>query len=195
VNQLNQILARLRSRQALIALAVVLLLLNIGRLAINKYFEYYKDIESKQALLSQYQISTRNIATVRSRLQQIKDQEKKIDSLMFTGNSRREITSAMQIKIQELLSSSGLSPESLRPSSQSAKDEDNQYSDIVVKTRLTGNFENFIQFLKKLYTLDYLFKIENFTIQPFKNSELKIFLELKGFYRLTTGSEKNNSDT
>jgi hypothetical protein len=41
-----------------------------------------------------------------------------------------------------------------------------------------------MKFLASLYRLNYLFRIENFTLKPFKKTELKVFLELKGFYHL-----------
>lgn len=193
MNQLSQIIARLRTRAGLIAIAVTLVVLNIGRVVTNQYTEYSKGIESKEALLGQYQISTKNIEPMRLRMKQLENKKKKIDSYMFTGDSRREITSAMQIKIQELLGKANLSPESLRPSSESTKDKDKQYGEIAIKVRLSGNLENFSNFLSELYSLNYLFKIDNFTIKPYKNTELKIFLELKGFYILTKATEEKNS--
>lgn len=193
MNLLNQILAKLRTRAALIAIAIALVLLNVGRLATNQYLEYYKGIESKQALLGQYQISTKNIETMRKRINQLEAKRKKIESYMFTGDYRREIASAMQIKIQELLSKAKLSPESLRPSTENTKDKDKQYGDIVVKVRLTGELENISQFLAELYKLNYLFKLDDFTLKPFKNSQLKVSLDLRGFYKLTSKPAENNS--
>ncbi len=194
MNHLSQIITRLRSRSVLIIIAIGLVILNVGRMASSQYNEYYQGIESKQDLLGQYQISTKNIDSMRKRIKQLEGKKKQMDSLMFTGASKQEITSAIQIKIQELLGRANLTPESLAPARDSNKNKDKQYGDVSVKIRLTAQYADIIQFLKELYQLDYLLKVDNFTLKPFKGSQLKVFLELKGFYKLTTAPEENHSD-
>jgi len=182
-------MAKIKSRNVLIALAVLLVVLNVGRLANDKYAESVDAIESKQALLGQYQISTQNIDFLRRRIKHLEEQKRKFDAFLFTGASRKEVTSEMQIKLQEIISSSGLNAESLRPNNKSSKEDDKYYGEVIVKIRVTGSQEDLMKFLSSLYRLNYLFKIENFTLKPFKKTELKVFLELKGFYRLIGGQE------
>ena len=182
--RLPQLLALLRSRTALIALAVGLLVLNVGRLATNQYLDFLQGIESKRALLGQYQISTQNIDSLRQRIQLLEQKKNKFDTYLFIGANRQEITSAMQIKIQEILGAAGLSPESLRPTNSRSDDKDKQYGEVVIKVRISGTLEDFIKFMASMYHQKYLFKVDNFTIKPFKKKELKIFLELKGFYKI-----------
>ena len=185
MNRFSQIVAWARSRNGLIAIASVLVLLNVGRYATNTYLDVLAGIESKQALLGQHRISTRNIDKLRKRIAQLEQRKKEFDTHLFTGATRKEVTSAMQIKLQEILGSSGLSPESLRPLSKSRKVSDMYYGEVIIKLRLSGSLDDFIRFLAGLYRSNYLFKIENFTIKPYKKKELKVFLELKGYYRLT----------
>ncbi len=190
MNNFHKILALVRSRNGLLIIAGILIVLNFGRFATGKYQDYRKGIESKQALLGQYRISTRNIEGLRSRIAQLELQKKKFDGHLFSGNSKEDIASAMQIKLQKILDSSKLNPESLRPITKSGKGDDQQYGEVIIKIRVTGKLDNFIKFLSELYKMKYLFQIENFTLKPYKKVELKIFLELKGFYRLTEDPKK-----
>ena len=186
MNQLSQIIAFLRTRTGLIIIVAVLAVLNIGRIAADKYGEYRDNIESKRALLGQYKISTRNIDELRRRVQKLEDIKNRFDAHLFVGASREDVTSAMQIKLQEIIAASGLNPESLRPLNKARKSDDEKYyGEVSIKIRLTGSLENFLKFLSELYRMNYLFTIENFTIKPFKKKDLKIFLELKGFYKVT----------
>ncbi len=129
---------------------------------------------------------------VLSRIKQLEERRQQFDEHLFTGTSKKDISSAMQLKLQELLSGAGLNPESLRPLATGGKKGDEKpYGEVVVKIRLTGELDAFMRFLISLYNEKYLFKIENFTFKPFKKTQLKVFLELKGFYRLTEADDKN----
>ena len=186
MNRISQIIGLAKSRTGLIVIVSVLLVLNLGRFVTGKYHEVIDSIESKQALLGQYRISTQNIETLRKRIKMLEQQKREFEGHLFIGESREEVTSSMQIKLQEILGLAGLSPESLRPLAKGGKDEDQKYyGEVIVKIRMTGNLDNFIKFLSELYRMNYLFKIENFTLKPFKKTQLKVFIELKGFYRLT----------
>ena len=186
MNQLSQIIAFLRTRTGLIIIVAVLAALNIGRLASDKYTEYVDSIESKRALLGQYKISTRDIDTLRQRVKKLEEIKSRFDAHLFTGTTKEDVTSAMQIKLQEILALSGVNPESLRPINKTRKkgEETAYYGEVTIKLRLTGNLENFVKFLSELYRMKYFFTIENFVIKPYKKKEIKVFLELKGFYRL-----------
>ena len=184
MSQLFQILGRLRSRSGLIGIAAILLCLNGGRLLNDKYLENIHAIESKEELFAQYRRATRDIEQVRKQVKRLQERQLQFDSLMFTGASREEVTSAMQIKLQEIMVHAGLSQESLRPVRDWDKGGDEGYGEVVIKIRLTGTLERFVEFLAELYGMKYFFKIENFTLKPFKKTELKVFLEVKGFYHI-----------
>ena len=57
--------------------------------------------------------------------------------------------------------------------------------------RLAGTLEEFISFLGNLYKSGNLFKIESFTLKPYKKTELKIFLDMKGFYKIVKNNERD----
>lgn len=175
-----------RSRNGLLAIVGVLLLLNAMRLVSGKYGEVRQSVESKHALLGQYKMSTKDIEAVRTRVQQLGTRKQQFEAQIFQGASEKDVTSAMQVKLQDVLAKVGLTPESLSPVTKGGKGNDAPYGEVVIKVRLGGTLENFMKFLAELYRLDRLFKVDNFTVKPFKKEELKIFLELKGYYRLDT---------
>jgi hypothetical protein len=78
-----------------------------------------------------------------------------------------------------------LSPESLRPSYRSNQDKNKVYGEVLVKIRLTGRLDNIVKFLALVYKSNYFLKIDNFTFKAFRNNQLKVFMAVKGFYRLT----------
>lgn len=181
---LSRFLAFARSRNGLLVIVGVLLLMNGARLINGKYADALQGVESKQALLGQYRMSTKDIEAVRSRVQQLSLRKQQFESHLFQGASAREVTSAMQIKLQQVLAKVGLTPESLSPLTRGGKGTELPYGEVIIKVRLGGTLDSFIRFLSELYRMDRLFKVDNFTVKPFKKEELKIFLELKGYYRL-----------
>ncbi len=189
----QQIMTRLRSRTGLLVVAGLLVALNIGRLGTAKYHDLMGGIDSKYALLGQYKIATKNLDTLRSEIKQLEQRQRQFDGHLFAGESPNEITSAMQIKLQEILGAAGLNPESLRPTNRISKEKNQAYGEVNIKLRLTGKLENFLKFLSALYNMNYFFKIDNFTLKPFKKDQLKVYLEIKGFYRLTGGMTAANS--
>ncbi|MFW8600122.1 GspMb/PilO family protein [Desulfobacterota bacterium M19] len=184
MKQISQILRQLRSRNGLIAIAVLLAVLNIGRLAISKYDDIMTGIQTKRALLDQYQTTTLNLGKLKKRLKELENRQRQFDARLFTGNSAGEITSAMQIKLQDILHQAGLSPESLRPSYRSNIDRNKIYGEVLVKIRLTGRLKNIVKFLALVYRSNYFLKIDNFTFKTFRNDQLKVFFAVKGFYRI-----------
>ncbi len=183
MKQISQILSQLRSRNGLIAIAVLLAVLNIGRLAIGKYDDIMTGIQTKRALLDQYQTTTRNLDRLKNKLKELEGRQRQFDAHLFTGNSASEITSAMQIQLQDILQQAGLSPESLRPSYRSNQGKNKIYGEVLVKIRLTGRLNNLVKFLALVYKSKYFLKIDNFTFKAFRNNQLKVFLAVKGFYR------------
>lgn len=181
----NKLLSMARSRNGLLVIVGLLLLLNVVRLINGKYAEILQGVESKQSLLGQYRMSTKDIDAVRARIQQLEAQKKQFESHLFVGATEKDVTSAMQIKLQDVLNQVGMTPESLSPATKGGKDDGSSYGEVIIKIRLGGTLESFIKFLAALYKMEYLFKVDNFTVKPFKKEELKIFLELKGYYRLT----------
>jgi len=189
-HHLSKLLSLARTRNGLLVIVGALLLLNGVRLLNAKYAEIQQSVESKQALLGQYRMSTKEIDAVRVRVQQLEARRAQFESHLFQGGSEKDVTSTMQIRLQDVLAQVGLNPESVSAVTKGGKDSGNPYGEVVIKVRLGGTLEGFVKFLAQLYTMDVLFRVENFTAKPFKKEELKIFLELKGYYRLTVPKEE-----
>jgi Tfp pilus assembly protein PilO len=191
MHQLSKIVSWARTRNGLLVIVGALLLLNLGRLISGKYAEIEQGVESKQTLLSQYRLSIKDIDALRARVKQLEARKQQFESQLFHGATEKDVTSAMQIKLQEVLGQVGLQPESLSPVTRGGKDEGNPYGEVLIKIRLSGNLDGFVKFLAALDRMGSQFLLESVTVKPFKKDELKIFLELKGFYLLTEppGSE------
>ena len=181
---LTKLLSLARTRNGLLVIVGLLLLMNAVRLINGKYADILQGVESKQALLGQYRMSTKDIDAVRAKIQQLEARKAQFEKHLFRGESEKDITSAMQIKLQEVLARVGMNPESLSPVTKGGKDDGNPYGEVIIKIRLGGTLESFIKFLAELYKMEYLFRIENVTVKPLKKEEVKIFLELKGYFRL-----------
>lgn len=181
---LTKLLSLARTRNGLLVIVGALLLLNAVRLINGKYADILQAVESKQSLLGQYRMSTKDIESVRAKTQQLETRKNQFETHLFRGETEKDVTSAMQIKLQEVLGRVGMNPESLSPLTKGGKDDGKPYGEVIIKIRLGGTVENFIKFLAELYKMEYLFRIENVTVKPLKKEEVKIFLELKGYYQL-----------
>lgn len=194
---LTKLISLARTRNGLLVIVGLLVLLNAVRLINGKYDDILQGVESKQALLGQYRMSTKDIDTLRTKIQQLETRKAQFETHLFRGETEKDVTSAMQIKLQEVLGRVGLNPESLSPAAKGGKEDGTAYSEVVIKIRLGGTLENFMKFLAELYKMDSLFRLENLTIKPLKKEEVKIFLELKGYYLLNNPpkEESANKDT
>lgn len=184
IDRLKQILGRFQGRTLLIGIAVILLIVNVSRMAIGYYNEQQQQVAEKIALLDQYRASTQKLNQLKNRVAGLKRQEQRLERYLFTGKSEEEISSAMQIKLQEMVTKAELQPEYIRPVTRGGSVKSKDFGEIAVNLRLSGPIDKFAEFLKNLYKSQHLFKIESFSIKPFKKTELKIVLEVKGFYKI-----------
>jgi len=190
MNRLSQLLGRYRSKPLLIAAALLLFVLNLGRLAVDYYEKQQEEVASKIALLDQYQTATRKLVQLQRNVPQLEEHKQQLEEYLFSGESEDKITSAMQIKLQEQISKAGLELESLRPTVLDNKNKGKGYGEIPIKVRLSGTLNQFIDFLADFYRTKNLFRIESFTLKPYKQAELKLFIEFKGFYKLESLDSK-----
>lgn len=188
LHSLTKLLSLARTRNGLLVIVGLLFLLNAVRLVNAKYADLLQGVESKQALLGQYRMSTKDIEVVRAKISQLEARKAQFEAHLFRGDTEKDVTSAMQIKLQEVLGRVGLTPESLSPAAKGGKDDGSPYGEVIIKIRLGGTLEGFIKFLAELYKMDALFRVENVTVKPLKKEELKISLELKGYFRLNDPS-------
>ena len=190
MTRLSEIVNRYGKRQLLIGVVAVLLAVNFVKIGFGLFANQQEELAENIALLEKYQKSTGKIDALRKRVAMLEKQSKELDGFLFTGESGEEIASAIQIMLQDQVVKSGLDPESLRPTTKGDGGRGKDFGEISVKVRLAGTLQEFISFLGNLYKSEHLFKIESFTLKPYKKTELKIFLDMKGFYKIVQGEEK-----
>lgn len=185
MNQLILFCKGLDRKLLLFVFGGILLLLNIGRLSVQAYSNQMAEAEEKQNLLSQYQDTVRQLPGLKKRVAFLKQKSITVDKYLFTGTSDEEVSSAMQIMLQEQVTKSGLEPESVRPMVIGGnKNVQRNFQEISIKLRLSGTQSQFVDFIAQLYSSDKFFQVGSFILSPYKNTEMKIFIDLKGFYKL-----------
>lgn len=201
MNRFSQLimLARQNMRMVLIGVVVLLLLLNGGQWLYGSYVGKIEEIDSRIALLEQHRNTVADIETLRKQVEKLSAAQKKIDKLLFVAETEEEITSAIQILLQDKVVESGMASESIRPvrsMGDKGKDKEKKkaFQEVSIKARLTGTLSQFLHFVSNLYRSDQLFKVESVAIRPFKKTELKVFLELRGYFRIVTPDAKDTKD-
>lgn len=188
MNNLTRFFTRYRRRTWLLGLVVLLLLGNLGRWLQANYAAEVAALESRQAILARYQLSTANAEELRSRLTRLQASRKKLEPSLFHGGNEEEIISAMQLNLQALVSTAGLESESIRPMQQrSGRGADDGKAasglgEVVIKARLQGTLSEYLELLALLAQSEKFFKIENFSLSPYKRVGLKITLDLRGYF-------------
>ncbi len=175
-------------RKVLFLLVIgILLLFNLGRLLIGHYADQQKAILSQQELLARYEEKVRQLPDLKKKIRGLKQGTGAYEKFFFRGPSVDKISSDIQIKLQGMVSDSGLKSESVRPVTRGKKAKKNAlYQTIAVKLRLAGTMDQFVDFMTRLYAVDKIFMLENFTLKPHKKEQMKIYLEVKGYYLLQT---------
>ena len=95
----------------------------------------------------------------------------------------------MQLRIQSLVARAGMQSESIRPIKQKKESKDKGgegavLGEVLIKARLVGSISAFMDFMAGIYKGNEFFKVENFSLKPYRKSGLKIFIELRGYYLL-----------
>ncbi len=191
MTRLAALLYQFRSRGGLIAIAVLLLALNVGRLTVDYLNTRQEMLANRLTLLQQQRRLAAGIEALRARVTALEARKKEVESFLFHGESIETVASAMQIALQGTVAKSGLTPESVRPimrgRGKEAKEE-RQYRELAVKLRLAGDLAGLLDFIAELYRSKRLFVIESLVVKPTRK-ELKVLMDLKGFYVLTNGGE------
>ena len=183
MRQLLDWITQVGHRHLLIGVVGLLLVLNLGRWGISYFESCQEELSNRISLLEQYQDSIHKLPILQQRVKQLQQKSQRLNAYLFLGSSEEKIASAMQIKLQAEISNSGMIPEFVQP----VRTTQRQYpgvDNIGIKVRISGTLNQFMVFLQNLYRSKQLFKIESFTIKPNKRSELKIFMEVRGFYKL-----------
>jgi Tfp pilus assembly protein PilO len=162
----------------------LLLFLNLFRLAVGYYKDQVAEEETQQALLAQHQATVEKLPDLKKRVGRLERRGAFLEDYLFTGDSVDEISSAMQIQLQKMVTDAGLDPESIRPIIKKKKGQTDKYESVEIKIRLAGTMPQLINFLSRFYKNKKLFVVESFTVKPYKKTQVKVFFDIKGFYFL-----------
>ncbi|MEW6593738.1 MAG: type 4a pilus biogenesis protein PilO [Thermodesulfobacteriota bacterium] len=189
---LTELLQRLRvvdRKTLLYGVAGLLLLLNLGRFGWLAVEGWQESIDDRVEQLAKYRKAVNRIDTLKGEVAALEGQHQTLTSYLFTGASEEEAASAMQVALQDEVVKAGLEPEFIQPTPSEAatKPEPTKKEGIraiSIKLRLGGTLNNFGQFVQELYRAKKLFTIENCTVKPLRKEDLKIYLEVKGYYAI-----------
>jgi len=188
MNSLTRIFNRYQRRTWLLGLAALLLLAKLGSMTLDNYQERVAVLEARQATMQQYRNLTDNAEELRFRLKRLQASRQRLMTHLFRGTSEEEIISAMQLNLQALVATAGLQSESIRPvqqrNSRGAEGEKagNHPGEVAIKARLAGTLSEFLELLVALERSEKFFKIESFSLSPYKKAGLKISLDLRGYF-------------
>jgi len=180
---------RFQRRNLLIVTAILLMIIYAGQWINDTYDARQLEIENRLNLLGQYRLVTRKADIYKDRLQHLLEAKERVGKYFFTGEDDNRLSSAMQLKIQALVAKSGLQAESIRPVMQKNEGQDKAekgytLGEVLIKTRLAGTLGQFVDFMAELYRSEEFFGIESISLRPYRNTGLKIFVELRGYYVL-----------
>lgn len=151
------------------------------------YTSMQVELENQEQQLFMDQKNIRKLNGLRQQIKQQTQQLTHLDRSLIKGKGQDTILSAMQIQVQSMLTSSGLEPEFLRPVT-SRESGGNAIQSVVLKLRLSGTIEQFKNFLSAIYKADSFFHIEGLTIKPFKQDQIKIYMDLRGYYQTSSSN-------
>jgi hypothetical protein len=174
-----------RNRKAgLVFAAVMAGLLVCGFLLFSLYsrMQVRLAVQEQQLLVSQKSVA--GLENLKQHLNLQKQQIHRVERSLFKGKSQDIIVSTMQVQVQSMLSASGLEPELLRPVV--PRETGNKIQSVVLKLRLNGTLEQLKMFLTLLYQADSFFHIENLTIRAFRGDQLRFYMDLRGYYQLSS---------
>lgn len=191
MNSMPGFMHRIGSRGLLLGLVALLLLVKVGFKLQDSYVAAQGDLENRQASLARYLKLAGKAPELKSQLQRLTAEREKLVKVLFTGASEENIISAMQLDLQALVTTVGLETETIRPVKQKNVREgagETGLGEVAIKASLTGTLAGYQAFLAELYRSGRFYKIEAVTLTPYKKSELKILIDLRGYF-ITTGPE------
>ncbi len=174
-------------KTVLLLAAAVLGLVMCVVFLLNTYNAMQVELEEleQQLFVSQKQLG--KLSGLQQEIRQQKQQITRFDRAMLKGESQDAILSMMQIQVQSMLAGAGLEPESLRPVA-SRETGGAAIQPVVLKLRLSGTIEQFKLFIAAIYGADSFFQIEGLNIKPFKLDQLKIYMDLTGYYQIASAA-------
>jgi Tfp pilus assembly protein PilO len=184
VNQIMEFVQRFDRRYLLGGIAALLLLLNLGRLGLDYLDSRQAELTDRMAMLTQYREAVQRLPELEDRVVLLSRRQQRLESFLFQGESEEKIASAMQIMLQTEVSNAGLEPEFIQPVRAGEGGDRKEHGEIAIKIRMSGALNDLGVFLHSRYASKQFFRIESLTIKPFKPGELKISMDVRGYYKI-----------
>ncbi|MFH1021456.1 MAG: type II secretion system protein GspM [Pseudomonadota bacterium] len=188
MNQIMEFIHRFDRRHLLAGVAAVLLIANLGRWGLDYLDSRQAELTDRMAILAQYREAVQRLPEIEARLAQLASRQQQLESFLFHGENEEKIASAMQIMLQSEVSNAGLEPEFIQPLRKGEGGERKEYGEIAIKIRMSGSLNDFGRFMHSRYSSKQFFSVENLTIKPFKPGELKISMDVRGYYKIAAGT-------
>lgn len=192
-------LERFQRRTLLIAAAVLLSIIVLWRWVDDQYATRQEEVNSRLVQLGQYQLIASEAKSLEKRHNSLLRVKEQAGRYFFAGEDDDKISSAMQLRVQAMVARSGLQAESIRSTLQkidavkNSGGEGNDLGGVLVKARLAGTLSELMSFLELLYKGREFFAIQSISLKPYRDTGLKIFVELKGYYVLH-GQDSNSGE-
>jgi len=184
VNQIMEFIHRFDRRHLLAGVAAVLVLLNLGRWGLGYLDSRQAELADRLGMLGQYREAERRLPEIEERVALLARQQQQLESFLFQGENEEKVASAMQIMLQSEVSNAGLEPEFIQPVRAGEGGDRKEHGEIAIKIRMSGALNDLGRFLHSRYAGKQFFRIESLSIKPFRPGELKISLDVRGYYKI-----------
>lgn len=190
MNQIMEFIHRFERRHLLVGAAGILLVLNLGSWAISYLDARQEELADRMEMLAQYREAVQRLPEIEDRTALLSRQQQQLESFLFQGENEEKIASAMQIMLQSEVSNAGLEPEFIQPVRAGEGGDRTEHGEIAIKMRLSGALNDLGRFLHSRYASKQFFRVESLSIKPFRPGELKIFLDVRGYYKIGKEGDK-----
>jgi len=190
VNQIMEFIQRFDRRHLLAGVAIVLLIANLGRWGLSYLDAREAELADRMAMLAQYREAVQRLPEINDRVALLARRQEQLESFLFQGENEEKIASAMQIMLQSEVSNAGLEPEFIQPQRRGEGRDGKEHGEIAIKIRMSGALNDLGKFLHSRYASKQFFRIEGLTVRPFRPGELKISLDVRGYYKIGKEGDK-----
>lgn len=184
MKQVLEFMHRFDRRQILLAVVAVLVLLNIGQWGWGFLVARQAELVDRMGMLAQYRKAVQRLPELEARVASLGRQQQQLESFLFHGEGEDQIASAMQILLQGEITGAGLEAEFIQPVRAGQSGDRHEQGDIVIKMRMSGSLNDFSRFLYARYSSKQLFRVENLSLKQFRPGELKISMDVRGYYKI-----------
>ena len=186
MNQIMEFIHRFDRRHLLAGVAAVLLVANLGSWVLGYLDSRQAELADRMAMLAQYREAVQRLPELEDRVALLARRQQQLESFLFQGENEEKVASAMQIMLQSEVSNAGLEPEFIQPvrAGEGGGGDRKEHGEIAIKIRMSGALNDLGRFLHSRYASKQFFRIESLTIKPFKPGELKISLDVRGYYKI-----------